>query len=67
MSRTFFAALALIGLAACGGAKKPATHAAKPTSTTPHTRAPAAKPKTKARQTTTRRDTVAAIRNPLGH
>jgi hypothetical protein len=64
MSRTFFAALALISLAACGGAKKPATHTAKTSAAAPQTRAPAAKPK--ARQTTARRDTVTQ-RNPMGH
>jgi len=64
MSRTCFAALALIALAACGGAKKPAAPA-KTTSAAPHTRAPAAKPK--ARQTAAHKDTT-TTRNPLtGH
>ncbi len=64
MSRTFFAALALISLAACSGAKKPAAAKAKTSSAAPQTGAQAAKPKarqTAAHDTTTRR-------NPLtGH
>jgi hypothetical protein len=65
MSRTFFAALALISLAACSGAKKPAAPAkTKTPSAAPQTRAPAAK--TKARQTAAH-DT-STTRNPLtGH
>jgi hypothetical protein len=60
MSRSFFAALALISLAACGGTKKQPA-AGKTPGAAPQTRAPAAKPK--ARQTTARDTTTA--RNPL--
>jgi len=64
MSRTFFAVLALVSLAACGGAKKPAAAKAKTPSAAPQTRAPAAKPK--ARQTAAHDTTT--TRNPLtGH
>jgi len=63
MSRTLFAALAVIALAACAGSKKPAAPA-KATSAAPQTRAPAAKPKV--RQTAARDTTT--TRNPLtGH
>lgn len=63
MSRTFFAALAVIALAACAGQKKPAGPA-KTTSAAPQTRAPVAKPK--ARQTAAHDTTT--TRNPLtGH
>lgn len=63
MSKTFFAALALLSLAACGGAKKPAAAPVRTTHAAPQTRAPAAKPK--ARQTATRDTTQ--NRNPMGH
>ena len=63
MSRTCFAALALIALAACGGSKKPVAPA-KTASAAPHTRAPATKPK--ARQAAAHDTTT--TRNPLtGH
>jgi hypothetical protein len=66
MSRTFFAALALISLAACGGAKKQvAPGATRTTSAAPQTRTAAARPK--ARPASARTDTTTS-RNPLtGH